>query len=245
MARILSSPWSIIRGSIAGTTYFANQYHQIVARARTSPATLPSGNQTKIKSAFAAALGTWQSLSEAVQDDWNLFAKTCTYQGATGSYNVPGQQIFQGARALQNYVLLQAWAAPTLVTGAPATTGFNLLGNVTPIPYVGPGTGVSVSFQTDPVDASMIVGSISPPLDKENLKYGGPWRVRDSQAAILPADAGSFMEFDNLLPGKIYFVRLIAVSDDIAPRISASYIVRDVAQTVAPIATATTKKKSR
>ncbi|MEE9367113.1 MAG: hypothetical protein V3W44_10525 [Dehalococcoidales bacterium] len=231
MARIVSPVWSIIRGSIAGTTYFANQYHAIVARQRVAPTGGFGPYQQIMRSSFSGANATWETLTKDVQDDWDLYADGLVWSGPTGTYKVPGRQAFMAGRSLQNYANNRGLVVPNFVTTAPVTPGFLSPTNIAGAPPTGPGTGVGVTFTKDATDDTMAIVQISPPFDKERNLYNGPWNTRDA-VAVINAAGSVVVEFLGLTLGKIHFIRISFVADDAAPRIAAPVIIRAIAVTV-------------
>lgn len=235
MARILSSPWSIIRGSIAGTTYLSNQFHPIIARARTAPVQPMTEFQTNIRSSMAAATNVWDTLTPPVQLGWDLYGSATQWPGPLGTYTVPGRQIFMAGRTLQEYVNLRALCIPTFVTDPPAPMiGFYNLKSVGCVAPTGPGTGVAVAFTTEAAQDGLIFAEVSPPFSTSRKRYKGPWNSSTAQAQVFPANTSGTLEFLGLVDGCVYFVRIKAVADDASPRISPEYIVRCVAQVVGP-----------
>jgi len=235
MAKILSSPWSIIRGSIAGTTYLANQFHQIVARARTAPVQPNTIYQTHIRSALNAASDVWANLTSAVRLQWEMYANGLEWPGPLGPYTCPGRQVFIAGRSLQEYVNTRGLAVPTMVTTAPSTMlGFYNLKNVGCSAPTTPGTGVAVSFTTETATDALVYAEISQAFSPARYRYKGPWESASAQASVVPMATSGLIEFLGLEDGAIYFIRLKAVADDAPPRVSCEYIVRCIGEVISP-----------
>lgn len=233
MARALSQVYTIIRGSVGGLTYLANQYHQIVVRARTAPVQPNTTYQAMIRTAFTAALDVWANLDAKEQEKWDDYANATPFPGPLGPYTVTGRLIFAAGRSLQEYILARSLATPSFVTTAPiALAGFYDLKNVACVPPTGPGTGVAVTIGAETTSACAAFVEISPGFPKARKRYKGPWVTADSQAVIIPLNTSAIVEFLNLTVGVTYFIRVKAVADNVPPRISAAHIIRCIGQTV-------------
>lgn len=232
MARILSSPWSIIRGSIAGTTYFANQFHQIVARARTAPVQPGTLFQAIARSAINGAESAWAGTPKANQDDWDLYAAQTPFSGPLGPYTVPGRQMFIAGRALKLYIDRRTLAIATFdETAPPVMAGFLNIQPSVSVP-VGPGTGIALSVIADASSPTLVMVQVSAAFTKERNRYKGPWDNAKSVAAVIPAAATVLLEILGLHDGGIYFTRAKAVADDAPERISAEFFSRHIAVTI-------------
>ena len=104
MARALSQIVTVIRGSIGGITFTANQWHQILLRAKTAPVQPQTNAQQFIKDGFTAASLDWKLLTDADRALWSQYSATVTYTGPLGDYTLPGRQIFMAAQSLVNYI---------------------------------------------------------------------------------------------------------------------------------------------
>ena len=235
MARILSPVWSIIRGSIAGTTYFANQFHQIVARARTAPVQPNTNPQTLIRASMNNASAIWNGLTDGVQFGWQVYANLTPFSGPLGSYTVPGRQMFMAGRVLQDYIINSGFALPTFDVNPPAPmAGFLNLRNVIPTAPVSVGTGIGLSVTADALDDSMTMLEINGPFTSSRKRFKGPWDTSKTIAVVLPVNTTVVLEIMGLLDGGIYFTRLKGVADDAPPRVSTRFINRHIAQVITP-----------
>lgn len=232
--RAISHLHSIMRGSVAGITYTANQWHAIVGRARVAPINPNTTYQSAIRSALAGAQGDWLNQSDAVRSAWDDYAATCDYQGPLGNYKVPGRWMFTANIALARYLMLRDITTVTLADwGAPTIPGFLAVADIAPVDYAGPGTGVSIGFTSMNAEDVTFVFERSIGYNPTRYRFKGPF-VSDSLAAVeIVGPGGSgFYEFNDLTEGLAYFIRVRAITSDSPHRISSEYIVRAIAVTV-------------
>lgn len=234
MAKILSHVWSTISGSVGGITYLNGPHHAIIARARVNPVQPGSTNQTLARSAWAGAAADWEIQTEQIQADWELYAKTCTFQGHQGNYTVTGRSMFMAGIAMQKYFFLRLLAVPNIVYTAPVVAGFLLPSNLHLTAPAAPGTGFCFNFQSDPNDDTAMFIQTSGPFDKEKHFWKGPWDDRQDLVDVVPAAAAGIQDVVNLIAGKTYFVRAKAVADDAPSRTSIEYFLRTTAVVTGP-----------
>lgn len=237
--RFLSQVYTIARGSVGGITYTANQWHQLIARARTSPVQPGTPFQTGIKSAFDIADDDWRVLSEPVKDDWRNYAQTCTYQGPLGSYTVPGRQLFIGTTALVKYT---RGIAPLLGINydniAPVIAGFLNPGSVLVATYGGLTQGIAISIGLAPGDTAIAVIDHSVAFNQTRNRFKGPWISNDKTVGLLAGGATTTFNI-NLVPGTLQqamFTRTRIFSASVSPdpavkhRISALFYLRHIVE---------------
>lgn len=255
MAKILSHVWSSISGSVGGITYFNGPHHAILARARVAPVQPGSTNQALMRSAWAGAAGVWENMPLGYQQDWDLYAQSCTFQGKQGNYQVTGRSIFMAGWSLQSYMLLRFLLMPTQITDPPVQAGFLLPSNISLGPPVAAGTGFSLNISADPFDDTTVFVQISGFKEKERNFWKGPWDNRVDEAFIVAAGVSTFHDFLGKAEGKKYFIRVKCVADDAPSRVSEEFFLSTVAETTviagaasakapAPRPKAKTKKKS-
>lgn len=233
MARALSHLHSIIRGSIAGVTYLANQYHQIVIRQRTAPVQPNTDLQTSIRSAMTGANDGWLALTDAQRTAWDLYADGLLWPGPLGPYTVTGRLCMMAMKMLRLFIFWNGYAVPAGPdTAPPMLLGFYNLANVKATTFSpAASTGVAVTFTPEAaVDACVIV-EISPPFQPSRKRYKGPWDTSRTQAVVAGAPASYIMNFSDLNVDAIYFLRVRAVADDAPGRVSPEFVVRAVAVT--------------
>lgn len=234
MARILSPVWSMIRGSIGGITYFANQFHQIVARVRTAPVQPNTNAQTIIKAALEFASDTWLQMSDVAQNAWDLYARGTPFAGPLGPYTVPGRQMFMAGCSLSSYIAVSGFAAPSLVTTPPIGSGFLNLKNVNPVAPDGPGTGIALTIGAETLTDCCCLVEISRAFTSARKRFKGPWNIAMCQGVVIPKNTSVKIDFLGLVEDAIYFTRVKAVGDDAPCRISAAFINRHVAEVIGP-----------
>lgn len=196
--RLLSHVWSIARGSVAGITYTANQWHQIIARARTAPTQPQSEYQQHIRGAFHAAQANWEQMTPAQRADWDAYAATCTYIGPLGSYQVPGRNMWIAVETFRDFMNVAYGTALAMDLDAPTKAGWASIGPVSVIAPAAGNTGYSLNIPNpDDVDITVInTRSIGFHISRNS--YKGPW---------LPG-AGNALEITSLTSGRADFYNL-------------------------------------
>jgi len=229
MARLLSQIATQMRGSVGGITYTANQWYQIIARARTSPVNPGTSNQTIIRSVMAYLSAAWEGLSDAVKQQWQDYADTCIYQGPLGNYTLGGRQMFIACMSIPGYCNSRGLYAFGAVFTPPAIPGFYDIGPVQTTSYVGPGIGIALSItnETGEDGVAFVERSFAFPTSRNRFK--GPFLSSSAQAVAVGTGAATKIEFDNLTPDLIYFTRVRCVTEDPPYRISAQHFLRHTA----------------
>lgn len=225
MAKFVSTIFSSIRGSVAGTTYLTTPSGQIIGRQRTVPCNPQTSKQTEIRSQFASAIGAWEGLTDSVRSGWDAYADSL----GTGQ---TGRQVFISNYTLGKYLALNSSGIVTLSTSAPTDPGVLAIENVSAITYVGPGTGVSISWEIPGADDCVAYVQISNAQSAARARFQGPFRSDNAEVAASAGSSATFQEFDGLTEDAVYFMRLRVLTADTPFRKSAEYIVRAVAETV-------------
>lgn len=229
MARALSQVYTVIRGSVGGVTYLANQFHQIIVRARTAPVDPSTTNQAIMRSAVAEANATWRSMLQSVRDLWDNWAQNVTFNGPLGNYTVPGRQLFVMARAMQTYLINKWSASITQVVTPPSYNNLYLLGSMKIRPPAAPGTGFKLEVNSEDLEDGFVHTVISAPFALTRNRFKGPFLSESGQATAITAGGQADIEYVGLTSGQAYFVRVRAVSDAAGPRTSKVYYVRAIA----------------
>lgn len=211
MARILSPVWSMIRGSVAGTTYLANQYHQIVARQRTAPVQPNTNRQTQLRSSFAAAAQAWKALTDAERLAWEQIAATVPFAGPLGTYYVTGRNLMLGATSLQRYIKLLYQPTLTVVNTAPIVAGRYALDSVESNDLAAPGTGFQIDINNFADRPVAWLADCSIAFNPSRIRYKGPYDSTVQQSELLAAASTGICTFDNLTVDQRYFWRIRAV----------------------------------
>lgn len=231
MARMLSPLASIIRGSVAGLTFTANQFHQIVVRQRTAPVQPGTEPQTIIRSAFSEASQTWRNMTQADRNSWIAYALTAIYTGPVGSYTVPGRSIFMAGFSLATYLELTGFATNTPEDSPPAVTGFAILGAITTFPPAVPGTGFDISIKNPQAEELSVLINLSLAFDETRNFYKGPWDFTSTLGATIPASSTVLVPIAGLVAGKKYFFRVKGVITDGPHRTTTDYFSSAIAAT--------------
>lgn len=235
MAKILSSVWSVIRGSIGGTTYSANQFHQIIARARTAPVNPNTSKQTAARSAFSGAVQLWNTLSIADRQGWEDYADTLVYVGPLGPITVPGRDVFIGNLQVALFLNGQVGFPAVIDTTPPVIPGFLNIENVLPIPFTPiMATGVSFSFTQNGVEDVIGYSLRSFMFGNSRNRFKGPFLSNTLQQVTVVAPGSGVMDFEGLVEDGKYFMnpRFITL---VAPfRLSARFFLDAIAVTNGP-----------
>lgn len=231
--KFLSQVYTIARGSVGGITYTANQYHQLIARARTSPVNPGSSLQTAIRSAFSGAEIAWKVLTAGERQDWQQYAANTPRQNPLGPITLTGRTFMRGVIALRDYMAAELATVFTDDDTAPATPGMLNLTAVRAIAPAGPSTGVAITW-TNPLGNPAIFAMVqlSPAFEATRNFYKGPWDTSENVGTGTPAGAAGIQEFVNLQVGKAYFMRVRGIVEVGPHRISEDFIVRMIAVTV-------------
>jgi len=232
MAKFLSQVYTVIRGSVGGITYTANQFQPLIARARVSPVNPNTSYQTMIRSAFAGAAQMWRFVTNLVRQGWDDYAKTCVYEGPLGTYTIPGRQMFIGCIGNALYQMARGNIAGPIAGTAPVLPGFFDVSQVADAAYVGPGTGIAFTMTSMTAEPWVAYGSRSFAFDPTRYRFKGPFLSWSLDSVTSPGAASIIIEFDFLNPGSIYFSNPRAITAGDPFRMSPPYYLRHTAVTV-------------
>lgn len=220
MAKIVSPVWSTIRGSIAGTTYFPNQYGQIIARQRTTPVNPGTLRQTQMRGAFGVAAVQWRSLTQVQRDAWNDYAATCAFGYPQGYYYIPGREMF--VRNIGTTIYLRTRGEYTAAIDPTAPTwnfpSFGLLDTVDPSASQ---TGFTVQAQVGgPFLDGLMYGWVSRAVNPTVNFWKGPFLTETlvSNSHTFPGNLAT-LEFNGLSEGYKYFFKCGFITEDGDPSI--------------------------
>lgn len=232
MARGLSLVWSILRGSTGGLTYFSNQYHQIVVRARTAPVQPNTGLQTAIRSAMSGASIRWKDiLTPILRSAWDLYAQTCEYSGPVGPYKVPGRQLYIAGRGMSDFMLVQSGLAVLPSDVVPSEPGFYVLDNVHSVDPTVPATGFDIEVNNYGSHAIAIMAQVSAPYNPTRNRFKGPWDTSKNKYQLLATSTAGTLAFTGLILGMAYFWRVRAIVNDGGNAITTEWFGRHIAAT--------------
>lgn len=231
MAKALSHLMSIIRGSVGGITYTANQFAQIVLRQRTAPVQPGTPLQTLVKTAFSAASQAWRDMTQLQRDSWDVYAHTCIYTGPTGTYTIPGRSIFMSGYALATYLNSGGYAINVPVLTPPLQTGFAVLGDIKTLDPAVPGVGFDLSIvNPNPSELSCLL-SLSLGFDQSRNFYKGPWDDTMTAGVSIPASSSVLVPYTGLEDGLKYFLRLKGVITNGPHRTTSEFFTAAIAAT--------------
>lgn len=231
MARALSQIVTQIRGSVGGITYLANQHHQIVLRARTSPVDPSTTPQNQVRQAFSGAAVDWLGFTDQERADWDDYADSLTYPNPLGDQTLSGRLVAMGNIAFMRYLYARGFSLTTVVKTAPTTPGFLSLDPLFP-DVAGPAsTGFTVNVgNPNPEDMSVFIWA-SRIFNATRNTFKGPWRSNSMVQLDVASAATGNHAFVMGSDGDIVFVYLRAIVDDGLKRVSQPAILRAVVTT--------------
>lgn len=235
MARIISPVWSQIRGSIAGTTYLSNQFHQIVARHRTNPVQPNTNYQAAVRTALNAASTLWKSITDEQRADWDAYSATCFWPGPLGTYTIPGRQMFIATHSMRLYLISRGVIFIGSSLLAPTIAGFLGIDSVqASTPPSLPGTGIKITAGNPNITTIVVWANRSIAYHPSRLRFKGPWDVRWLGKIDVTTLSTGVIDFLGLSLGSRYFAIVRAISKTGPFKITASTIVNALATVMAP-----------
>lgn len=231
MAKLISPVWSIIRGSIAGTTYLSGPSNTIIARQKTAPVNPASGPQSIIREGLVNASALWKEVIDADgHEKWNAYAATLSPSGPLGPYEVTGQNAF-----IQAYVTafwMEQWGASiTPGVDAPDLTGYLDVGGYLLVDRVSAGTGFQLNATNYSGEAAVISVQLSNAWTESKNFFKGPWDP-EPQFFDIAASTSSSFDVDTSNAGYYKFARIKAISAEPPLRTQNATIQRHIVQTV-------------
>lgn len=228
--KFLSQVYTSVSGSVGGITYFNGRFGHLVARARAIPTQPGSTPQTQMRTAWSNAQALWINATPTTRRLWDQYAATVTYQGPTGSYQINGRERFLATLSLISYLNIVLGLSIPATAVPPTEIGWLLLSDLDISPPSLAAVGFSVDVgnpNAEPIEVSMAISQALP----ETINFWkGPWDTETLDTINLPALSSGSLEFDLLEDGKVYFVRIRAVSSDTGHRISEQFILRAIAE---------------
>lgn len=215
MAKCLSHNMSVIRGSVGGLTYTANQYATIVMKRRVPPTNPNTLFQSAVRAVMSDVNFRWSNnLSQSDRDNWGLYATNTPLSGPVGEYKISGRLFYIAGRSLAQYLVNRFALTGVLTDDAPTQPGLLGISNFDVISAIGPDTGISVQFTNSSSDGVGYLINVSAPYNASRKIAHGPW---DSNLTVADEIAGSGSVNHNipsLSVGKRYFIRLRVVQLD-------------------------------
>lgn len=225
MAKMQSTIFNSIRGSIAGTTFFTTPAGQIIARMRTNPVNPQTASQSLIRSQFSGSVGLWEAMTQADRNAWDAYADGLE-SGQTG------RQVFLGNYTLASHANGIDNASVTLDDAPPTDPGVLPVGSIIAIDITSPGTGVALQIQNPNEYDFAAVVNISRQFSPARNRFQGPFESATVQSKLIVGPSSTLIEFLNLVEDAIYFMRVKCVRSDDFHTVSPSYIIRTIAITV-------------
>lgn len=231
--KFLSQVYTVARGSVGGITYTANQFQALIARARVSPVNPNTVRQTMIRSAFSGAEQLWQNLTDTVRQGWEDYADTLIFSGPTGTYTVPGRQVFVGNIATALYLNAVLGVPALIVTNAPTIPGFLDLENVQTSAPLGPAvTGIGLTADQNGAEDVVIYAARSFAFNPSRNRFKGPMLSHTLDSVTIAAPGTGILDFVGLTVDAIYFTNPRGLTAQAPFRQSAPFFLRHVAETV-------------
>lgn len=231
MARALSQIFTQIRGSIGGDTFLANQHHQIIVRARTSPVDPSTTFQNQVRQGFSGAAVDWLALTDAQRASWNDYAASLTYPNPLGDQTLTGRLVFMGNIAFMRYAAARGFTLTTSLKVAPTIPGFLSLDPLSIGVAGAASTGFTVNVGNPNVEDITAFIWISRIFAPTRNTYKGPWRSNSMIDLDITADTTGNQSFIIGSDDDIVFVYIRAIVDDGAKRVSQPAILRAVVTT--------------
>lgn len=231
MAKILSQIATVIRGSIGGVTFLANSFQSIVARARVSPVNPSTQAQTDIRTGFSFANQRWQDMDQAERDGWGDYADSLVYTGPTGTYDVPGRQVWIGNASFLQFLNNSGLATITVVDTPPVVAGFAKFDLVQTQDPAVPGTGFDLILAQTSGGAMDVLINISLGFNPSRNRFKGPWADSQTRYIQLADSVSTNIPIDGLVDGQAYFFRIRGVTNPAGHRGTAAFIGRALAAT--------------
>ena len=236
MAKATSHLMSVIRGSVGGLNYTANQFASIVMRAKSNPTNPNTGYQGYIKNGFGYASSLWkETLSDAQRTAWNAYAQTVAYEGPNGTYYLPGRQLFIAIHSLMKYLTLHGevftfsnWDAPVItgnaeiIVGSPAT------------PAIPSTCGFDINVENPGSEDIKVYAELSVPYTAQRRRFQGPFQPDTIQVIDVTAGSDDDFVFDGLNEDSVYFCRIRGILEGTPHRITPITIKRGVAIDTTP-----------
>jgi len=232
MAKLISPVWSIIRGSIAGTTYLSGPNNTIIARQKTAPVNPGSEYQSFVREAMIEAAALWKEVLTPVErDDWALYASTLSPSGPLGPYKLTGQNAFLQSYISAKWIEMQGGTI-AIDVDPPVIPGFLDTGAYTIVPRVNAGTGVQlnvVNYATE--DVTIGVQTSGPWKESKNF-YRGPWDNNNNQFFDMSGSSSSSFDVNTDEENEYYFFRIKAVTANPPLRTQSAVIKRHITNTI-------------
>lgn len=231
MARMRGIHADVIRGSIGGNTFFANQFHQILVRARTSPVNPNTQAQGLIRGAMSSTSVLYEQLSAGDKQLWQDYADTLHFSNPLGPIQVPGRQVCLGNCSTARYLDDRGIAMGQIGAAPPQVPGFLDLSNVSTSAPIGAGTGFSVSFTTAETEGIEVYAFRSFAFNTGRFRYKGPFLTASLQSNHLVGAQSGFIDFINLIADQVYFCVVRSICHQNPFRMGAPHYARAVAVT--------------
>lgn len=230
MAKFLSQLMTIGRGSIGGLTLTANQFHQLIIRARTAPVQPNTTPQSDMKMAFSTAQTLWLAATAIARDAWEDYASATPYSGPLGDYTVTGRLMFHAVFDLLFYMNATLGAGMVATSVPPAVPGFALLPSFTVGPPTLGDTGVRLSAAINLGDPdTFMFAQRSIVFGDSRRRFKGPWDSSTNQAVDFLSGVPGDIDFIGLNVDDVIFIRIRGILTDPPHTITKDVIIRAVA----------------
>jgi len=233
MAKVLRIDTAVLRGSIGGTVYSANQYSPIIARARTTPTNPRTVSQMAIRNGFAAGVQAWNALTEDQRSAWIEWGATVERPGPVGPYHPGGRQLFIAQYSFFSwYDANKEEADPVLLPkeDGPTIPGEISLDSVTAQPLTDPGTGFEIKVELSTGGTTLVTAIRSVAYNPAKSAYTGPFKSNTLGFVAMNPPDDDVIPFTGLTDGLRYFAAVRAVTTGTGGgRMSQLYIIPAIA----------------
>jgi hypothetical protein len=229
MARGTSVQFARICGKLGDSIYFRGQHHAIQVRAKTDPVQPDTPEQVDVRTAFAAAAGLWNTITEAQRQGWHKWAKTLKTLNPIDDIAPDGRIAFLGVNSHRNYMIL---AGPVLTPGngsPPTSPGWLPIPTFEVVSDSAGQQGFRVRWTYSIAEDQYVTAVISPPFTITRNRYTGPWNPSFWRRSSTRSGDTASTNFRGLTVGKYYFVYYRAVSRYNPVRFSHTGIFRALA----------------
>jgi len=204
MAKVRSTIFASMRGSVAATTYTAMRGNPIVARERVIPIDRASNFQIQVRNSFNDAATMWSLMDPDVRETWISWVKR-------SGYNMTARSYWMGLYSLCKYMSLNhlGWSVPTT---PPVLPGALKWGYFNPMPASTPGqVGFDLCACNHLTYGLKAVVQYQGPYDASRIYPGVPWDPYNTSSDDIPLFSSSLLHIDNLVSDQVYMVRCCAV----------------------------------
>jgi len=232
MATAESILFSRIRGKLGDLVFWQNWNNAISLRSYNgSPAYPNSTGQQYVQTALTWASAQWATLSQALRDQWELYAQTVETRKPFGRSALTGRTAFIQVFSLARFLYLRFGYYSGLSFTPPSKTGFLPSVFVEAIPYTGPPpAGIQLkytNFSSEDIRSYRVRSDV---YSIARNRIEGPFNYSSGGSGIISANSSSTVNI-NLSAGdigKVVFYRNSFISRYEPLRLGLKQVTRHV-----------------